>query len=237
MRLPLWLAACATSGPATSAPPPDGERVYERVTLATTARAKGVRDEAVLAALAATPRHRFVPEAFAADAYADRPLPIGDGQTISQPSLVAMMTEMVHPAPTDRVLEVGCGSGYQAAILARLAAHVYTVEIICPLADAARARLAALGHDNVTVRCADGWAGWPEQAPFDVIVVTAAPEHIPPALLAQLAPGGRMIVPVGPQLAAQTLTLVERDAEGAYKTTAGIAVLFVPMTGGDEAPP
>lgn len=190
---------------------------------------RGVRDERVLRAMREVPRHEFVPPEFRHDAYADHPLPIGGGQTISQPYIVAAMTELAAVGPNDVALEIGTGSGYQAAILARLARHVYTIEILPELAESARARLERLGFTNVTVRAGDGYQGWPEHAPFDVIVVTAAPEEIPPALLEQLKPGGRMVVPVGPEDAVQSLRLVEKDAAGHIREQAIMPVRFVPM--------
>ncbi len=189
---------------------------------------RGVRDGRVLAAMAGVPRHLFVPEALRERAYEDGPLPIGGGQTISQPYIVAFMTEAARPGPGDRVLEVGTGSGYQAAVLASIVAHVYTIEIRPELAQEARARLAALGYRNVTVRVGDGHAGWPEEAPFDAIVVTAAPEVVPPALVGQLASGGRLVIPIGSE--DQQLVRLTRTAEGVERETL-LPVRFVPMTG------
>jgi protein-L-isoaspartate(D-aspartate) O-methyltransferase len=191
--------------------------------------ARGVRDARVLATLREVPRHLFVPPSERRYAYEDRPLPVGNGQTISQPYIVALMTELARPAPTDRALEVGTGSGYQAAVLSRLVSHVYSIEILSSLARTADARLRELGYGNVTVRAGDGYLGWPEQAPFDIIMVTAAPDHIPPPLLAQLKRGGRMVVPVGPAAAGQQLQLIEKAASGELSTTAVAPVLFVPL--------
>ncbi len=157
----------------------------------------GVVDEAVIAAMRAVPRHEFVPAEYQSEAYANHPLPIGFGQTISQPFIVALMTEAAELEPGDRVLEIGTGSGYQAAVLAAIVDQVYTVEIIAPLAERAGATLARLGYDNVSGRQADGYFGWAEQAPFDAILVTAAPDHIPQPLVAQLNEGAHMIIPVG----------------------------------------
>jgi protein-L-isoaspartate(D-aspartate) O-methyltransferase len=199
--------------------------------------ANGVRDAAVLAAMRAEPRHLYVPADLRGQAYHDRPLPIGHGQTISQPFIVALMSALVRPRPEDRALEVGTGSGYQAAILARLVRHVYSLEIVGALAEEARARLAALGHSNVSVRTADGYRGWEEEAPFDVIVSAAAPEEIPDALVAQLAPGGRMVVPVGRLDDVQHLMLVERQPSGEIATRAVAPVRFVPMVRGKPSPP
>jgi protein-L-isoaspartate(D-aspartate) O-methyltransferase len=188
-------------------------------------------DERVLRALREVERHRFVPENVQAEAYANRPLPIGHGQTISQPYIVALMTDLVAPRPGDRVLEVGTGSGYQAAVLAELVGEVYSIEIIEPLAEQARERLERLGYDNVTTRLGDGYFGWEEQAPFDAIVVTAAASHVPPPLIAQLKPGGRLVIPVGGRFAVQYLLLVEKTAAGETVTRQVTAVRFVPLTG------
>lgn len=194
---------------------------------------RGVKDARVLAAMGRVERHRFVPPDVAESAYEDRPLPIGHGQTISQPYIVAFMTEAVRPRESDRALEVGTGCGYQTAILAELVAWVDSLEIICPLADEARMKLAAQHYTNFEVSCRDGWAGKPEGAPYDIILVAAAPSVVPSALVEQLAPGGRMIVPVGPQTpAGQELTLIEKDDEGRLASARLLAVRFVPMTGG-----
>ncbi|MGE3935568.1 MAG: protein-L-isoaspartate(D-aspartate) O-methyltransferase [Rhodospirillaceae bacterium] len=190
--------------------------------------------ERVVAALAAVPRHRFVPESEEQVAYVDSPLPIGHGQTISQPYIVALMTELLDIKPDDTVLEIGTGSGYQAAILSLLARKVYSIERIAPLADAARARLAALGYANVTVRAGDGYQGWPEAAPFAAIIVTAAAPAVPPALEAQLAPGGRMVIPVATGHDGQSLMLLTREADGAIRRRSMLAVAFVPMLPGSS---
>jgi len=192
---------------------------------------RGIDDARVLEAMRNVPRHRFVPDAVAADAYDDGPLSIGYGQTISQPYIVALMTQLARPAPGDRVLEVGTGSGYQAAVLAGLVEHVYSIEIVAPLAQHAAGLLAGLGYDNVTVKAGDGYAGWPAHAPFDAIVVTAAPERIPAPLLEQLRPGGRLVIPVGPMHAAQQLRVVEKDAQGRLHERHITPVRFVPLTG------
>jgi len=191
--------------------------------------ARGVKDPRVLAAMRDVPRHQFVPSDARADAYIDAPLPIGFGQTISQPYIVALMTELVRPSATDAVLEIGTGSGYQAAVLSRLAATVRSIEIVEPLARSAQAALRRLGYANVQVRTGDGYQGWPEAAPFDVIVVTAAPDAVPPALVAQLRPGGRLVIPVGPVGGVQDLLLIERDAAGRTTTRSIIPVRFVPL--------
>jgi len=196
--------------------------------------ARGVRAPRVLAALRAVPRHEFVPVEHRASAYEDEPLPIGEGQTISQPYVVAAMTEALALRGGERVLEIGTGSGYQAAILAELAREVYTIEIVKPLADSARERLARLGYRRVRVKHGDGWAGWPEAAPFDAIVVTAAPGRIPEALVAQLAVGGRMVLPIGDD-EHQELLLVVREETGTRQERL-MDVRFVPMTGDEGRP-
>jgi protein-L-isoaspartate(D-aspartate) O-methyltransferase len=196
--------------------------------------ARGVRDPRVLAALRSVPRHEFVPVEQRASAYEDEPLPIGDGQTISQPYVVAAMTEALALRGGEKVLEIGTGSGYQAAILAELAREVYTIEIVPALADSAKERLARLGYRRVHVRHGDGWAGWPEAAPFEAIVVTAAPEHVPEALVAQLAMGGRMVIPVGDE-GHQELWLLVRDETGVRRERL-MDVRFVPMTGAEGKP-
>jgi protein-L-isoaspartate(D-aspartate) O-methyltransferase len=190
--------------------------------------ARGVRDARVLDALRRVERHRFVPEWLRDHAYEDRPLAIGHDQTISQPYIVALMTEEARVRPGARVLEIGTGSGYQAAVLSLLAGQVYTIEIVEPLATAAAARLEALGYRNVTVRAGDGYRGWRERAPFDAILVTAAPPEIPQPLLDQLAVGGRLVAPVGE--GDQELVVVERTAAGLQRRRV-IPVRFVPMTG------
>ncbi len=189
-------------------------------------------DPRVIEAIATTRRHEFVPEVLRPNAYLNRPLPIGYGQTISQPYIVALMTELLRLDEGDVVLEVGTGSGYQAAILGPLVDQVYTVEIVEPLGRAARARLARLGYTNVEVRVADGYYGWSEHAPFDAIVVTAVASHVPRPLLDQLKPGGRLVIPVGGRFLTQQLVVVEKDAAGALTTRQVIPVAFVPLTGG-----
>jgi protein-L-isoaspartate(D-aspartate) O-methyltransferase len=183
----------------------------------------------VLKAMARVPRHEFVPASLAAQAYVNRPLPIGDGQTISQPFIVALMTEFANPGPSHRVLEVGTGSGYQAAVLAELVAEVYTIEIVEPLARRAAETLARLGYKNVRTRVGDGYKGWPDRAPFDAIVVTAAPDHVPPALVEQLKPGGRLVIPVGPQSSVQELLVIEKRPDGKTVETRRLPVRFVPL--------
>ncbi len=191
-------------------------------------RARDIRDPRVLAAMQAIPRHRFIPNELQEVAYADNPLPIGHGQTISQPYIVAYMTEALRLPPDAKVLEVGTGSAYQAAVLAEVAREVYTIEIVPELAAASRTLLRELGYDNVQVRQGDGYRGWPDEAPFDGIIVTAAPDHVPPPLVEQLAEGARLVIPVGGR--SQAMTIVTKAADG---STAEITlpVRFVPMTG------
>lgn len=190
---------------------------------------RNVSDPRVIEAIAQVPRHEFVPAEIRSHAYEDRPLPIGYDQTISQPYIVAFMTEKLAPKRTDRVLEIGTGSGYQAAVLSRLVAEVYSIEIVEPLAKRAEEDLQRLGYRNVHVRAGDGYRGWPETAPFDAIIVTCAPDHVPAPLVAQLKDGGRMIIPVGPP-GAQELVLLEKRA-GKLEKSAVLPVRFVPMTG------
>ncbi|MFC1476235.1 protein-L-isoaspartate(D-aspartate) O-methyltransferase [Candidatus Zixiibacteriota bacterium] len=189
---------------------------------------RGVADSAVLEAMRTVPRHRFVPEGYLAAAYADEPLPIGEGQTISQPYIVAYMTEVLELEPGDRVLEIGTGSGYQAAILAEIVDSVFTIEIVKPLAERAESTLTELGYTNTYVRCGDGYRGWPEHAPFQAIIVTAAPDHVPQPLVDQLALGGRLVIPVGEF--SQELLVIRRTEKGVLTDTT-LGVRFVPMTG------
>ena len=192
-----------------------------------------ISDPRIIAAMRATPRHLFIPLDQGSEAYGDYPLPIGFGQTISQPSLVAFMTEQLRPEPDDRILEIGTGSGYQAAVLSPLVAEVYSIEILEPLATRAKVTLASLGYDNVHTRFGNGYLGWPEESPFDAIIVTCAPEDIPHALIEQLREGGRMIIPVGPPTEPQELYLLEKR-EGKMEKKAILPVRFVPMTGNNE---
>jgi protein-L-isoaspartate(D-aspartate) O-methyltransferase len=195
---------------------------------------KEALDPRVMKAIATVPRHTFVPPAYRSLAYTNRPLPIGHGQTISQPYIVALMTDLIKPQAGDRVLEIGTGSGYQAAILAELTGHVYSIEIIEALGKEAGERLTRQGHDNVTLRIGDGYYGWEEHAPFDAIVVTAAASHIPPPLVKQLKPGGVMIVPIGSRFLTQQLVLVSKEADGQVVTRQILPVRFVPLTGGHD---
>ena len=189
-------------------------------------------DPRVMEAIGRVPRHLFVPPELKSLAYANRPLPIGYGQTISQPYIVALMTDLLAPEPDDVAFELGTGSSYQAAVLAELVAEVYSVEIVPPLAESAAYRLAALGYDNATVRAGDGYHGWPEYAPFDIVVVTAAASHVPPPLIAQLKPGGRMVIPVGSPFHTQHLLLIEKGTDGSVTSRQILPVIFVPLTGG-----
>ncbi|MFQ5985479.1 MAG: protein-L-isoaspartate(D-aspartate) O-methyltransferase [Alphaproteobacteria bacterium] len=191
-------------------------------------------DERVMEAIGRVPRHEFVPPEIRRYAYLNRPLPIGYGQTISQPYIVALMTDMVTVDEDDVVLEIGTGAGYQASILAELVTEVYTVEIIEELALEARERLDRLGYANIRTRVGDGYYGWKEHAPFDAIVVTAAPNHIPPSLINQLKPGGRMAIPVGSPFADQFLMLVEKDGNGRVRTRQVLPVVFSPFAGGER---
>ena len=190
---------------------------------------RGVKDVGVLKAVQKVEREKFVPEKYRDLAYSDNPLPIGHQQTISQPYIVAYMTEHLQISKSHNVLEIGTGSGYQAAILAEMAHHVFTIEIIPELAESAEKVLMELGYENITVRTGDGYKGWPEEAPFDRIMVTAAPNEIPEKLVEQLAPNGRMILPVGGSIFAQYLWLVQKDKEGIVTKEKILAVRFVPM--------
>jgi protein-L-isoaspartate(D-aspartate) O-methyltransferase len=196
---------------------------------------RGVRDPRVLAAMREVPRHLFVPPSQRARAYDDGPLPIGGNQTISQPYIVALMTELADIAPREKVLEIGTGSGYQSAVLSKLAGEVYSIEIVPELARQSAERLKKLGYGNVTVREGDGYRGWPEHAPFDAIIVTAAPDRIPQPLLDQLAPGGRMVIPVGSFF--QELKVLSKEKNGKITEKDIIPVRFVPMTGEIEKTP
>jgi len=189
-------------------------------------------NERVMTAMGTVPRHEFVPAPMQASAYQNRPLPIGHGQTISQPYIVALMTDLVDLDEQDTVLEIGTGSGYQAAILSELVKKVYSIEIVAALGRSAGKRLQRLGYDNVETRIGDGYYGWPGQQPFDAIVVTAALSHIPPPLVQQIKPGGIMLIPVGSQFQVQQLTLVGKDEEGGVTTRQVLPVRFVPLTGG-----
>ncbi len=192
--------------------------------------ARGIDHPATLKAMRSVERHRLVPRSQVKNAYDDRPLPIGHGQTISQPYIVAYMTEVIQPKPEMKILEIGTGSGYQAAVLAEIVDRVYTIEIVGALANSARNNLENLGYNNIEVKHADGYYGWEEHAPFDAIVVTAASEFIPPPLIEQLKEGGKMVIPVGAPFTAQHLMLVEKQKDGKIKTTNLLPVRFVPFT-------
>lgn len=192
---------------------------------------KDALDERVIQAMARVPRHEFVPASMRSYAYENRPLPIGEDQTISQPYIVALMSDLADIDKNDTVLEVGTGSGYQAAVLGELAKHVYTIEIIKSLGVRAGAMLERLGYKNITVRIGDGYHGWPEHAPFDAILVTAAPEQVPQPLLEQLKPGGRLVIPVGRAFGRQSLQVLVKKASGEVETQDVLPVGFVPLTG------
>ncbi len=194
---------------------------------------RGFDNENVLQALRTVPRHRFVPEEHARSAYGDRPLPIGHDQTVSQPYIVALMTDYLAVEPGDRVLEIGTGSGYQAAVLAQLGIHVYTIEIICELAEQAEADLQSTGYDTVNVKCGDGYEGWEEHAPYDGIIVTAAPPELPDDLLDQMADGARLVAPVGDSTDRQTMKMVIRDGDDFIERDL-LDVRFVPMVPGRQ---
>ena len=239
MNFPRWLIAMAILSwfPVGAAADFDAARRQMAVEIAAdAARAatwtgRAALSSRVMAAMGKVERHRFVPPALAPQAYLNRPLPIGDGQTISQPFIVALMTDMLDLSPGDKVLEVGTGSGYQAAVLAELGARVFSIEILAGLSREADRALRAAGYSGVLLRVGDGWAGWPEQAPFDAIIVTAAPETPPPPLVDQLRVGGRMVIPLGPQGAAQELVVAEKQADGGMVRRRVLPVAFVPFTG------
>ena len=228
------LTGCQSSPPGEDPPSEDGPAASEnrdedrRTMIKEQIEARGLQDPSVLAAMSAVHRHLYVPEPLRDRAYEDRPLPIGFEQTISQPYIVALMSSLLDVSPGQKVLEIGTGSGYQAAVLAEMGAQVYTIELICELAERAKADLIATGYDSVNVRCGDGYKGWPEAAPFDRIIVTAAPPEIPPVLLEQLTEEGRMVVPVGRE--EQSLQVVTPDGN----VEEIIPVLFVPMVPGSE---
>jgi protein-L-isoaspartate(D-aspartate) O-methyltransferase len=229
--------------PALAAEAPVSDQKYERQRLelveeveadvAYTSRELGKKrlDSEVMAALGRVPRHEFVPADLARYAYDNRPLPIGYGQTISQPYIVAIMTDLIEPKPGSIVLELGTGSGYQAAMLAEVVEKVYSIEIVPELAEAAAERLERLGYDNIETRLGDGYHGWREHAPFDAIVVTAAAGHVPPPLIEQLKPGGRMIIPVGRPFSVQHLMLLMKSKDGEIRSKQVLPVSFVPLTG------
>jgi len=232
----LFLLAVAHAGPSAAQDRHSAPRARMVAEIAAMARETGSAtgrprlSEAVMTAMGRVPRHRFVPALQEVFAYENRPLPIGEGQTISQPFLVALMTDLLDPKPGDTVLEVGTGSGYQAAVLAELVAKVYTIEIVEPLGRRAMQLLEQLGYRNVEARIGDGYNGWPEAAPFDSIVVTAAPAEVPKPLIDQLKPGGRMVIPAGGSHDRQDLLLVEKQPDGTATTKRTLPVRFVPLT-------
>jgi protein-L-isoaspartate(D-aspartate) O-methyltransferase len=226
--LTLWAAILLSAARCSS----QGEETYDeprRRMVEEQLRARDIEDPRVLAAMGRVPRHLFVPAALRFRAYADHPLPIGNGQTISQPYIVALMTQLAEVEPDDVVLEIGTGSGYQAAVLSEIAREVATIEIVPDLADTARTRLAALGYKDVTVRTGDGYLGWKEKAPFDAILVTAAAPEVPPPLVEQLGPGGILVIPVGPQSQVQSLLRIQKAADGSTVTREILPVVFVPL--------
>jgi protein-L-isoaspartate(D-aspartate) O-methyltransferase len=232
--------SCAAEAPeakqaAAWSRPRSDERQDERKRMVLTQlQYRDVSDQGILDAMRAVPRHWFVPDDERESAYEDRPLAIGHGQTISQPYIVALMTQLLKLKSTDRVLEIGTGSGYQAAVLNELTPNVFSIEIIRELSEPAAVRLKDRGYTNVAVRTADGYDGWKEHAPFDAIIVTAASTHVPPPLIEQLKPGGRMVIPLGAPFRVQELMLVEKDSKGKVLSRGVAAVRFVPLTGGHE---
>jgi protein-L-isoaspartate(D-aspartate) O-methyltransferase len=226
--LTLGMAPC-TDGKRGSESTPKGDfKAMREKMVESQIKARGIKDPRVLSAMVKVERHRFVPEEYLNSAYSDQPLPIGEGQTISQPYIVALMTELLELKGDEKVLEIGTGSGYQAAILAELAKEVYSIEIVESLASLSKNRLLELGYQNIKVKAGDGYLGWPEVAPFDAIIVTAAPDHIPKPLIDQLKEGGRMVVPVG-TYTQELKKIIKRY--GKTETTDIIPVIFVPMTG------
>lgn len=226
----MFLFGCGSNGAPERGAAADPERRAERHAMVEEQiAARGVYDPRVLAAMRAVPRHRFVPPSEQRDAYADWPLPIGAGQTISQPFIVGYMSDLVDLSPEERVLEIGTGCGYQAAVLGQLAKEVYTIEIVPELAASAEQRLRELGYTNVHVRAGDGYRGWPEAAPFDAILVTAAPDHVPQPLIDQLALGGKLVIPVGGDWS-QEIAVLTRTRSGVREERT-LPVRFVPMTG------
>jgi protein-L-isoaspartate(D-aspartate) O-methyltransferase len=225
----LMVLTQCTNGKRVSESNPKGDfKTMREKMVETQIKARGVKDPRVLSALLKVERHRFVPEEYLNSSYSDQPLPIGEGQTISQPYIVALMTELLELKGGEKVLEIGTGSGYQAAILAELAKEVYSIEIIESLASKAQNLLLELGYQNIKVKAGDGYLGWPDVAPFDAIIVTAAPDHIPKSLIEQLKEGGRMVVPVG-TYTQELKKIIKRS--GKIETTDVIPVVFVPMTG------
>ncbi|MGQ9646043.1 MAG: protein-L-isoaspartate(D-aspartate) O-methyltransferase [Thermodesulfobacteriota bacterium] len=224
----LFFAHCTEANKGSNLTPKGDYKAMRQRMVETQIKARGVKEPRVLAAMLKVERHLFVPKDLHSSAYSDQPLPIGEGQTISQPYIVALMTELLDLKGEEKVLEIGTGSGYQAAILAELAKEVYTIEIIEKLATSAEKLLLELGYKNIKVKAGDGYLGWPEAAPFDAIIVTCAPDHIPKPLVDQLKEGGRMVIPVG-EFTQELKKIVKRG--GKLETTNVIPVIFVPMTG------
>jgi protein-L-isoaspartate(D-aspartate) O-methyltransferase len=225
----LLVSACSVEEAALVPPRTQSFDQQRESMVETQIRTRGVRNENVLRAMREVPRHEFVPREYRDRAYDDGPLPIGLDQTISQPYIVALMSELVEPMPNHRILEVGTGSGYQAAVIARVVSQVYSIEIIPEHAQTAAERLKRLDVKNVEVRAGNGYLGWPERAPFDGILVTAGATEVPPRLVEQLKPGGRMIIPVGSTLSEQVLKVIQKDAKGGIETRDVIPVRFVPL--------
>lgn len=213
----------------------DSERASREAMVRSQILARGVQEPRLVAALRRIPRHLFLEDAYRSEAYADHPVPIGEGQTITQPYVAALMTELLELSPESRTLEVGTGSGYESALLASLSREVYSIEIVPSLSQEAQARLSSLGFTNVHFRIGDGYVGWPEKAPFDAILVAAAPRAVPQPLLDQLAPGGKMVIPVGASY--QELKVYSKSREGALAERSVLPVRFVPMTGEAQKPP
>jgi protein-L-isoaspartate(D-aspartate) O-methyltransferase len=240
LRKDLALLACTTvlapchCSPAETPPGSSWEAARKRMVEEQLA-ARGIKDERVLAALGKVPRHEFVPEDYRAAAYSDGPLPIGQGQTISQPYIVAFMTETIAPRRGQRVLEVGTGSGYQAAVLAELVGEVYTIELLPEMAEAANKRLARLGYRNVHVKAGDGYLGWPDKGPFDAVVVTCGAKEVPRPLFEQLKPGGKMVIPVGEATEVQTLRVITKGTDGKAEVRDLLPVRFVPLRRAEKA--
>lgn len=224
----IWVPVVAIFLSGTSAQPDPNQEVREKM-VSEQIQARGIHSRAVLDAMKRVPRHQFVPAQYRHEAYADKPLPIGYGQTISQPYIVAYMTEMIKPEPGFKVLEIGTGSGYQAAVLACLVKDVFTIEIVDELAVVSSERLKSMGYQNVSAKAADGYYGWKEHAPFDAIMVTASADYVPPPLIEQLKEGGRMIIPVGSPFQVQMLKLVEKKG-GKITSRNLLPVRFVPFT-------
>ncbi|MEO8275384.1 MAG: protein-L-isoaspartate(D-aspartate) O-methyltransferase [Thermoanaerobaculia bacterium] len=234
--LTALLALCYFSGmPAAAADDPGDLQNTRRQQMVELVRGRGVSDRRVLDAMGMVPRHLFVPEKVRPQAYEDFPLPIGSQQTISQPYIVALMSSLLELKGGEKVLEIGTGSGYQAAVLSKIAGEVYTIEILGPLSDSAQKAISSLGYDNIHFRVGDGYAGWPEAAPFDGIVVTAAPEKVPQPLIDQLKVGGKLVIPVGSFF--QDLLVLTKTANGGVERKNVIPVRFVPMTGEAQKPP